>query len=147
MAQPTLRETIAMLSDYTTFTTWLQQLKMKSTVLNIWNIIDPESTDLPMIKPSEPQPPEISEYQPNSAHVSANPEEAPSSLSHLSAAGVKSYKDDIDIYKIRIESFKLKNQCFREQKADLDKIVTFIQSTVSLQLQSTCCLPHESVKQ
>jgi len=146
MALSTLRDPTVILTDYTNYTPWLKQLKTRCQFLKVWNIIDPALTDEPKQKPAMPVPPLIGIYQPNAVYATANPNIAPILPSQLSPAGAKAYKDDSDYYKGKLEIYKIMDRAYQEEKADLDKVVTFLQSTISVHLQNNCCIPGETIK-
>ncbi|KAL5371227.1 hypothetical protein DPSP01_014408 [Paraphaeosphaeria sporulosa] len=147
MALSTLRDPTVILTDYTNYTPWLKQLKTRCQFLKVWSIIDPALTDEPRQKPAMPVPPLIGNYQPNAVYANANPNNAPTLPSHLSPAGAKAYKDDSDYYKGQLDIYKMMDRAYQEEKTDLDKVVTFLQSTISAHLQNNCCIPGETIKQ
>ena len=147
MALSALRDPTVILTDHTNYTPWLRQLKTRCQFLKVWNIIDPALTDEPKQKPAMPVPPLISNYQPSAVYLTANPNNVPTLPSHLSTAGAKAYRDDSDYHKERLEIYKITDRDYREQKADLDKVVTFLQSTISAHLQNNCCTPGGTMKQ
>lgn len=147
MALSTLREPTVILTDHTNYTPWLKQLQTRCHYLKIWDIINPDTDDQPKAKPLVPAPPLFSSYQPSTAYMAASPNEAPSMPSHLSTAGAKAYKEDADYHRGQLELYKIYNQEYREEQANLDKIVSFLQSTTSAYLQNNCYLPNESTRQ
>jgi hypothetical protein len=147
MALSTSRDPTVILTDYTNYTAWLKQLKTRCQFLKVWKFIDPASTDEPKHETPIPMPPLIGQYQPSAAYTAANPNTPPTMPSHLSTAGAKSYKDDSDYHKGQLEMFKIVDRVYREEQANLDKVVTFLQSTISAHLQSNCCIPGQSIKE
>jgi len=147
MSLSTLRESSIILTDYTNFVPWLNQIKARSQVLKIWNIIDPDQQDLPRVEPTIPTPPKVSSYQPSTSFTTATPDESPSLPSHLSTSGLKAYKDDTEYYRGQLELYKIMERKYEEEQSRLDKITTVIQSTVSTHLQNNCCLPTLSIRE
>ena len=89
---------------------------------------------MPKQKSTMPEPPLIGNYQSNTVYAGANPNVALMLLSHLSPAGAKAYKDNSDYYKGQLEIYKVMDRAYQEERADLDKVVTFLQSTISAHL-------------
>jgi hypothetical protein len=147
MSLSTLRDSTVILTDHSNFVSWLKQIEARSQSLEIWNLINPTSTTLPIIKPRVPPSPGIGNYQPNAVFATANPDQPPALPSQLSTAGAKAYKDDIDFYKNQLDTYKLLDREYREEKANLDKLVALIQSTTSVYLQTNCCTPGQSIRQ
>jgi len=147
MALSTLRDSTVILTDYSNFTPWMRQIKARGQSLEIWNLIDPTLPDLPKEKPIIPIAPNIGNYQPNAAYAAANPARPPVMPSQLSTAGAKAYKDDVDFYKNQLDTYKLFDREYREEKANLDKMVALIQTTTSVHLQTNCCTPGQSIRQ
>ncbi|KAL5371205.1 hypothetical protein DPSP01_014421 [Paraphaeosphaeria sporulosa] len=71
----------------------------------------------------------------------------PSQLSHLSTQGAKAYKEDQEVYKILLEDYKITNREYQEEKVNLDKVVTYFQTTVSAHIQHNCCTPGSTIRQ
>lgn len=147
MALSTLRDPTVILSDHINYTPWLRQLKTRCQSLEVWSVIDPALTEEPLQKPPRPQPPSVAAYQPSPTYVAANPNLPPIQPSHLSPQGSKAYKDDMETYKILFEDYKITDREYREQKANLDKVVTHFQTTVSAHLQHNCCTPESTIRQ
>ena len=70
----------------------------------------------------------------------------PTKPSDLSTAGQKAYKEDVEYYKIRLEAYKIHDREYREENASLEKVVLYIQATVSPHLQRNCCRPGEPIR-
>ena len=66
--------------------------------------------------------------------------------SELSANGLKAWKEDNDYWKSRLESYKIADRDYREERANLDKVVVFIQQSVSTHLMKNCCKPGEPIR-
>jgi len=150
MALSTLRDPTVILTDYTNFTSWMLQLRTRCDPLKIWELVDPEDNRKLRTKPLAPEPPEVGQYQPNANLASqSNDDEpmVPMKPSDLSAAGQKAYKEDVEYFKIQLEAYKIRDREYREEKANLEKVVLYIQATVSQHLQRNCCKPGESIRQ
>lgn len=147
MSLSTLRDPTVTLTDYTNYTAWQQQLKARYKSMEIWPIVDPDGTVLPRKKPTPPSPPEIAKYQPIVRVNDDDEQGLPTRPSELSNSGLKAYKEDVDFYKIQLEDYKIKDKEYREERTSLEKVIVYIQATVSLHLQRNCCKPGESVRQ
>ncbi|PVH93318.1 hypothetical protein DM02DRAFT_696302 [Periconia macrospinosa] len=132
------------LRDENNYQTWLSQLQARCAAYDVWTKVDPNSTTTPLAKRREPELPEFSAYTPN-ANVGGD--DVPERLSDLSTAGQKAYKEDLDVYKLHMERYKLRLSEYKAEKASLQQIVMFIQSTVTPHLQRTCCLPDTTLKE
>ena len=145
MALSTLRDPTIILTDYLNYTPWLLQLKTRCNSLDLWTKVDPNETNEMNPKPTKPKLPLILEYElpPN---IRNNHDYVPTA-SDLTSDGITAYKNDMESYKIQLEAYKLDDKEYREEKANMDKIVVFIQSTVSPHLMRNCCKPGESVRQ
>ena len=149
MALSTLRDPMVILTDYTNFTSWMQQLRTRCEPLKIWELVDPEDNKKPRAKPLAPKPPEVENYQPNASRTSqSNDDEhtAPTKPSDLSTAGQKAYKEDVEYYKMMLEAYKIHDREYREENANFEKVVLYIQASVSQHLQRNCCKPGESIR-
>ena len=80
----------------------------------------------PQLKPILPIAPAIGEYQPSATFAAANPNKLPSLPSHLSQAGSKAYKEDSEYHKGQLEIYKLLNRNYRDEAANLNKVVILI---------------------
>ena len=148
MSLSTLRESSVVLMDYTTYTPWLHQLETRCVSLDVWEMIDPAKNTLPKTKPKMPTEPDITAFEPK---ASLGPSVdgtvlLPSVPTELSANGLKAWKEMIDFFKLRLESYKAADREYREERASLDKVVVFIQHTVSPNLMKSCCKPGESLR-
>ncbi|KAL5398755.1 hypothetical protein PMIN03_012746 [Paraphaeosphaeria minitans] len=132
------------LRDENDYRTWLSQLQARCAAYDVWKKVNPESNERPLPKPIEPELPDFATYAPN-ANIGDG--ETPNRLSELSASGAKAYKEDLDVYKLQMERYKLRLNEYKAEKANLQQIVVFIQSTVTPHLQRTCCLPDASLKE
>jgi hypothetical protein len=126
------------------------QLRTRCDPLKRWELVDPEGNRKLRTKPLAPEPPEVGQYQPNANLASQSNDDkltVPTKPSNLSAAGQKAYKDDVEYFKIQLKAYKIRDQEYREKKANLKKVVLYIQATVSQHLQRNCCKPEESIRQ
>lgn len=148
MSLSTLRESTVVLSDYTTWPAWNQQLENRLSSLMVWELVDPKRTDVPMIKPTIPNELDIEQYErhPSLGRDADNNPIVPRNPSDLTTAGQKAWKDDMDTYKIRLESYKLRLTEFNQERAALDKASVYIQTTVTAYLARNCLLPHKSLR-
>ncbi|KAK7178293.1 gag protein [Paraphaeosphaeria sporulosa] len=147
MASSTLRDPTVILSDHTNYSQWLRQLKTRCQSLEVWKVIEPTLTNEPLQKPIRPQPPLVAQYHPLPAFMAGNLGIEPSQLSHLSTQGAKAYKEDQEVYKILLEDYKITNREYQEEKVNLDKVVTYFQTTVSAHIQHNCCTPGSTIRQ
>lgn len=134
--------------DHTTYTPWLQQLETRCVSLNVWDQIDPKKSILPKTKPIIPSEPIISMYE---GRQNLGPDEEgdprlPKLPSELTVNGLKAWKEDTEYYKLQLESFKIKDRAYNEERSNLDKIVVFMQSSVSPHLMKNCCKPGETIR-
>lgn len=149
MALSTLRDPTVILTDYTNFTPWMIQLRTRCEPLKIWNLVDPEDNKEPRAKPLAPELPDIENCQPNATLASQSDDDArtvPTKPSDLSTAGKKAYKEDVEYYKMKLEAYKIHDREYREEIASLEKVVLYIQATVSSHLQRNCCKPGEPIR-
>lgn len=144
-----LRELPAViLTDYTMYTPWLQQLETRCASLDVWSQINPARDVYPKPKPRVPTAPDISKYERKPAlGVDADGEPLlPEVPSELSSNGLKAWKEDNDYWKSRLESYKIADRDYREERSNLDKVVVFIQQSVSTHLMKNCCKPGEPIR-
>lgn len=141
MAQPTYRDPTVTLRDHTDYTGWITQLQARCVVHNIWDKVNPKSTAQLTPKPEAVRAPVIADYTP-AANV-----DIPTRQTELSSGGQKAFKEDLEYYKILVEQFKNDRHEYEKERASLQHIVAFIQSTVSPHLLRTCCLPEKSLRQ
>lgn len=148
MSLSTLRDSSVILIDYTTYTPWLHQLETRCVSLDVWELIDPAKSTLPKTKPIIPTEPDITAYEPkpNLGFDEGGIIVMPSAPSELSSNGLKAWKENTEFFKLRLESYKAADREYREERANLDKIVVFIQHTVSPNLMKSCCKPGESLR-
>jgi len=135
----TQRDATVQLRETSDWRGWLMQLKSRAAAHNIWNHIDPTTATPLRIEPISPELPDVSEYQPV-ANVTN-----PQTLSELSAAGQRAYKEDTELYKLKFEKYKSDRHNYEKEQSSLQHIIAFIQSTVNPHLQRTCCQPEEPV--
>ncbi|PVH92099.1 hypothetical protein DM02DRAFT_701515 [Periconia macrospinosa] len=145
MTLPIVRDPTIILTNYLSYTPWLLQLKIRCNSLDLWSKVDPNSTEEATPKPTKPKLPHVSEYElpPN---LRNNRNHAPTA-SDLTEDGITAYKNDVESYKMQLEAYKLDDKEYREEKINMDKIVMFIQSTVSPHLMRNCCQPGEPARQ
>ncbi|KAL5372452.1 hypothetical protein PMIN06_012139 [Paraphaeosphaeria minitans] len=142
-----MREPTVILMDYTTYTPWLQQLETRCVSLDVWEQIDPTQNTLPKMKPRIPTEPDITKYERKpTLGVDDGEPLLPEAPSELSTNGLKAWKEDTDYYKLRLESYKITDRDYREERANMDKVVVFIQQSVSPHLMKNCCKPGEPIR-
>ena len=167
MATLSTRDATVVLTDYNSWTAWYRQFKMKCESLRNWPLVDPEGTEEPKPKPTVPRLPNIADYQPaatvlarsaaSSSRTRGNTqptqqEEIPSAtiptrISELSQSGQEAYKEDRDDYKIHLESYKLFDKEYQEERTKYEKLIEHILATVSPHLQLSCCESGKSVRE
>jgi hypothetical protein len=123
----------------------------------VWDLINPDTTQTPVAKPLLPQLPQIAAYEPavdvilSDRTRQGTPSAAraastiPVQKQDLSAAGLQAYNNDIELYKLMLEEYKIHKRAYEKEQKNLDTITSLIQGTVSLHLQKTCCLPQTSL--
>ncbi|PVH91547.1 hypothetical protein DM02DRAFT_338201 [Periconia macrospinosa] len=136
-----LERSAAILTDYKSYPYWFQCLEARATSLNIWAKINPASEEQPMEKPTLPTKPDITQY----ARKVAN--RIPTAPTDLSVDGFRGWEMDNMYYKTELEHYKLSQQVYREEQQGMDKIVQYIQSTVSCHLFRNCCKPEHTLRQ
>ena len=93
------------------------------------------------MKPVPIRAPIVSEYTPaTNIDIATKP-------SDLSATGQKTFREDLEYYKILVKQYKSDRHEYEKEQASLQHIVAFIQSTVSPHLPRTCCLPDQPLRQ
>lgn len=142
--QPQRSDATVILRDETDYRNWYSQLQSRCIAYDVWAQVDPYSTTTPLIKPLEPDLPEISEYTPTQGFPA---DRAPARLSELSNTGQRAYKEDLEVYKLQLERYKSRYAQYKTETTSLQQIVLFIQSSVAPHLQRTCCLPDTPIKQ
>ncbi|KAK1914137.1 hypothetical protein P3342_007383 [Pyrenophora teres f. teres] len=135
------RDTTIVLRDHTNFTAWSQQLEVRCVAHNVWDIVNPETTILPGEKPTEIRAPAISNFH------GANNIEDPTNSAELSPAGLKAFKEELNIFKILFDQYKNDLRKYEKEQSDLQHISAFIQSTISTHLQSTCLIPQQTIRE
>jgi hypothetical protein len=162
MSLPTSRDLqkATILTDHYSFSAWYQAFEARCISLNVWDLINPDSTTTPVEKPALPRLPQISAYEPAiestlserarrgtpSANQLRAALHAPVRKQDLSAAGLQSYNEDVELYKLMLEEYKIHERSFEKEQRNLDTVTSLIQSTVSPHLQKTCCLPQTSLR-
>jgi hypothetical protein len=148
MSLSTIREPTVVLMDYTTYTPWIHQLETRSASLDVWDQIDPTQIVLPRTKPRLPVAPDITKYErkPSLGLDEHRVPLLPETPSELSPNGLKAWKEDNDYWKSRLEAYKIANREYREEQANMDKVVMFIQHSVSPHLMKNCCKLGEPIR-
>jgi hypothetical protein len=136
------------LSDFSSWTPWLQQLETRSILLNVWELIAPTATKIARIEPTFPSQPSITKYE---GRASLGVDDDGERLllenpSDLTQNGIKAWKDDVEYYKMSLEEYKNKDKKYQEERASLDKIVVYVQQTVSPHLMKNCCKPGQPIR-
>ena len=143
MAQLTHRDTDIILTDYTTWKPWYEQLEARCLSLKVWHLVDPSSNAVPKTEPIPPAEPDIETYEKRAA-IGDRP---PANPSDLTNGGQTALKTDVDYYKTRLESYKVAATNYKDEDARLDKLSVYIRSTVSVHLKKTCCRPKLSIRE
>ena len=143
-SQSTLANATIALRDQHDYRAWFDQLQARCKAHKVWDQVNPDSATAPMAEPIEPEIPDISEYTPASALADGI---TPTRLSDLSSSGQRAYKDDLEIYKLYMEKYKVRYAAYKTESVNLQHIVALIQATVSQYLQRTCCSPDQPLKQ
>jgi hypothetical protein len=143
LANPRESLSLMILLDFSSWTPWLQQLKTRSVLLNVWEFIAPTATKIARIEPTFPSQPSITKYEGRASHgVDNNGKRLlPENSSDLTQNSIKAWKDNVEYYKMSLEEYKNKDRKYQEERASLDKIVVYIQQTVSPHLMKNCCKP------
>jgi hypothetical protein len=141
-AQPQRNNTIN-LRDHTDWSAWMTQVQARCEIHDVWDNLRPLDP-VPLIsRPTRTAMPVPASYTP-AANLQTLP---PSLLSELSAQGQKAYKDDLEVYKIQKDDYKMDLHDYETQQKNLQHIVLLIQSTVAPYLLKTCCLPGHTIVQ
>jgi hypothetical protein len=148
MALASTRKALIILFDFSSWTSWLQQLETRSVPLNTWELKAPTATKVAQIKPTFPSQPSITRYERRaSLGIDDNGERLlPEHPSDLTPNGIKAWKDDVEYYKMLLEEFKNKDKKYQEEQTSLDKLVVYIQQTVSPHLMKNCCKPGQPIR-
>ena len=148
MSLSTLRESLVMLTDHTMWTPWLQQLETRCVSLNLWEQVSPNGNLSPRTEPVPPVEPDITSYEgkTNLGLDDNGTRVLPAYPSDLSAIGLKAWRDDMDLYKTRLEANKSAERKWMEERSNLDKIVVLIQQTVLPHLMKNCCKPGKPIR-
>jgi hypothetical protein len=150
MSLANTRESLSLmiLLDFSSWTPWLQQLETRSVLLNVWELIAPTATKIARIEPTFSSQPSITKYEGRaSLGVDDDGERLlPENPSDLTQNGIKAWKDDVEYYKMLLEEYKNKDKKYQEERASLDKIVVYIQQTVSPHLMKNCCKPGQPIR-
>ncbi|KAI0603659.1 hypothetical protein TUN205_11341, partial [Pyrenophora tritici-repentis] len=102
-AQANQQNATVLLRDEHDYRAWYSQLQARCVTYNIWEQVNPDGTKLPLMEPFPPELPECADYAPSTGlPAGANP----TRLSDLSSAGQRAYKDDLEIYKLKMEQYK-----------------------------------------
>jgi hypothetical protein len=141
MALASTREALIILSDFSSWTPWLQQLETRSVSLNTWELIAPNATKVARIEPTFPSQPSIPRYEGRaSLGFDDNGKrllpERPSDLT----------QNGVEYYKMSLEEYKNKDKKYQKERASLDKLVVYIQQTVSPHLMKNCCKPGQPIR-
>jgi len=150
MSLANARESLSLiiLSDFSSWTPWLQQLETRSVSLNTWELIAPNGTKVPRIEPTFPSQPSLDKYEGRATlGLDDNGDRVlPENPSDLTPNGIRAWKDDVEYYKMSLEEFKNKDRKYQEERASLDKLVVYLQQTVSPHLMKNCCKPGQPIR-
>ncbi|KAK7178143.1 hypothetical protein PSPO01_15813, partial [Paraphaeosphaeria sporulosa] len=127
MTLSTARDPTVILTNYLNYKPWLLQLQIRCNSLDMWSKVNPNDTEETIPKPTKPKLPHLSEYE-LPASIRNNRSHIPTA-SDLTEDGIAAYKNDMESYRMQLEAYKLDDKEYREEKANMDKIVIFIQST------------------
>ncbi|KAA8614355.1 hypothetical protein PtrV1_11385 [Pyrenophora tritici-repentis] len=110
-AQANQQNATVLLRDEHDYRAWYSQLQARCVTYNIWEQVNPDGTKLPLMEPFPPELPECADYAPSTGlPAGANP----TRLSDLSSAGQRAYKDDLEIYKLKMEQYKTNAPAVRQ---------------------------------
>jgi len=168
------RDATVILTDSSKWIPWYRQIKMQCEALEIWDIVDPEGNTQPRAKPIEPQPPLVSEYEPATAprgtHSSSstrtmrgntrattqdsidlvNPSAAitttPMRYSELSTEGKEAYDGDSREFRMIFDSYKIREQNYRDERKHIAAMIKHLNTTVSPHLQVSCFDEHGTLR-
>jgi hypothetical protein len=157
MSHSTLRDTTIILLGYENYTVWERQLKTRANALGIWEVVNPLSSKHQLKEPALPSPPDIAEFETTPKHQQdnrrANPNDPAGTvyeatqLTQLLANGATDYKNALENYKTSMDIFRILDHRYREEKQGLEKLVVFLQGSISQFLQTTCLDPDKTVKE
>jgi hypothetical protein len=123
MSGLTHRDPTVILTDYTNWAKWFQQLKAQCAAYRVWDKIDPKQAKPTLAKPIPPAAPAPGLYQLSIAATNIHtaqyreaygedaivPPYTPTKPSDLSQTGKTSYKEDLEHYKTLLEEYKIQN--------------------------------------
>ncbi|KAG6181031.1 hypothetical protein E4U27_002519 [Claviceps purpurea] len=127
-------EKLASLCDEEDWRPWLNMIKGRASLLEIWDELNPDHPSTFMKKPTDPQRPQPKDYE-----AKAGIEE-PTHMSHLSKNGLKAFKEDKQDYKDNVDDWMIQYQRYKEERQKVYQLTSLIQSTVALHLQESSCL-------
>jgi hypothetical protein len=171
-----LRDATVILTDSSNWISWYRQLKIKCQSQDTWPLADPEGIQTQRTRPEPPLPPEIAQYEPSvngsttstasSQTVRAGRSSArgttheaietaitapqippiPTRVSDLSDKGQEAYKEDREDYKLRLESYRIYEKEYQDEKSKISKTVEHILTTVTPHLQLSCCAENGTLR-
>jgi hypothetical protein len=148
MSLSTLRDPQVILTDHTVWSQWYQQLQIRCTTLKIWEQVSPDGNIAPRVEPVQPVEPDVGSFEGRTTLGLDDDGNRliPTNLSELSVNGLKAWREEIEQYKVRLETYKTADRKYQEESASMDKLMVLLQNTVSSHLMKTCCRPGESFR-
>lgn len=135
------RDATVKLSNQHEWATWYSQLQSRCVAYKIWDNVKEENNVPFLINPVMPVRPLTTNYAvPQSNPLAPQP-------SQLSEGGLKSFKEDMEYYKVIKEDYKTALHQYEIQEQGVQHVTQLIQSTVAPHLQRVCCLPELSLRQ
>lgn len=154
MSVPSNRDPAVILTDYTNWAKWYQQLQAECDAYQVWEKVDPKQRRIPLTEPQPPAAPIIGSYQPSpeatNLHVTQYrqaigddsaeaPAYVPVRASDLTTNAKTFYKEDSNYYQMQLEEFKILNQRYQQERIGFGKLTKHIRKTVSQHLFYNCC--------
>jgi hypothetical protein len=106
MSLSTLRDPQVILTDHTVWSQWFQQLQIRCTTLKIWEQVSPDGNIAPRVEPVQPVEPDVGSFEGRTTLELDDDGNRliPTNLSELSVNGLKAWREEIEQYKVRLET-------------------------------------------
>jgi hypothetical protein len=111
---------------------WLKAVRTHAITGAIWHVFNPATMTLPRVEPLRPPPNSLEVFRDAQGNV-------PASIINLTAAQRGVWALITDQRKQDLEDWKAENDKYRQEKASIKDMVSYIQDSVDRFIYSSCC--------
>jgi hypothetical protein len=125
------------LTNSTQYVEWLTALETQARASHVWHLFDPTSNSAQQEKPIPPKLPNLRQFVNDGDPIPTGPHV-------LTGTNKTAWNQQVEYYKLLSDQYRMEESAYRTESLGIQKVVTYMQETMSSHIFSTCCLPEKT---